>query len=94
MADRTEHGRNEATDAASRAAPRAYVNALAVDFTLAEFTLDFLQALGGPAADAPGAGARLVTAPANMPLFRDVLSEAIADYERRYGALHPAREDR
>ncbi|SFI42256.1 DUF3467 domain-containing protein [Albimonas pacifica] len=82
MAQTTEHGRNETQDAA----PRAYVNALAVEFTLAEFTLDFLQAFGGPV---PVAGARLVTAPANMPLFRDALAAAIADYERRYGALGP-----
>ncbi|MDF2235433.1 DUF3467 domain-containing protein [Albimonas sp. CAU 1670] len=89
MAASTEHGRNERKEAAAR----AYVNALSVDFTLAEFTLDFLQALGGSSVQ-EAAGARLVTAPANMPLFRDVLSAAIADYERRYGALHPAREDR
>ncbi|MGR3780524.1 MAG: DUF3467 domain-containing protein [Albimonas sp.] len=82
MAQTPEHGRNATQDAG----PRAYVNALSVDFTLAEFTLDFLQAFGGPA---PQAGARLVTAPANMPLFRDALAAAIADYERRYGALAP-----
>ncbi|WP_339950585.1 DUF3467 domain-containing protein [uncultured Albimonas sp.] len=87
MAENTEQGRNEATDAA----PRAYVNSLAVDFTLAEFTLDFLQAFG---AQLPDAGARLVTAPANMPAFRDVLCAAIADYERRYGALAPGGEAR
>ncbi len=82
MAENTQGRRNEAMDAV----PRAYVNALAVDFTLAEFTLDFLQAFGP---EAQGAGARLVTAPANMPLFRDALAAAIADYERRYGALGP-----
>ena len=81
MAETTDRGRNWDDEGAGR----AYVNALAVDFTLAEFTLDFLQGFG----ETPLFRARLVTAPANMPAFRDVLSEAIADYERRFGALGP-----
>ena len=64
---------------------RRYANALEIDFTLAEFTLDFVQSFG-PDAPAPRQ-CRLVTSPLNMSRFRDAFAEAIADYEGRYGAL-------
>jgi hypothetical protein len=64
---------------------RGYANALEVDFTLAEFTLDFLQSFGG---DEPAPRqCRLVTSPMRMTAFRDTITGAVADYERRYGAL-------
>lgn len=88
MAKETEPAREESL---ARGGVRNYANALEVDFTLAEFILDFLQRFG---ADSPAARqCRLVTSPANMSAFRDTMSAAIADYERRYGALLPARDE-
>lgn len=70
-----------------REGARDYANALEVDFTLAEFTLDFLQRFGAEPAAPPRC--RLVTSPAHMTAFRDAIDEAVNDYERRYGALTP-----
>lgn len=63
---------------------RLYVNDLTVDFSLAEFTLDFAQRYRGSGGEVQS---RLVTSPVNMVEFQRAIDTAIDSYDRRYGPI-------
>lgn len=79
MKDRADRG-----DGGTSAGGRLYANGLTVEFSLSEFTLDFVQDYGGGDMHPQS---RLVTSPTSMAAFRDTIGDALESYESRYGAI-------
>jgi Protein of unknown function (DUF3467) len=86
-----DHSKKREHELAAHGGEARYANYLEGGVNEAEFVIDFGQQYQGDAK--PCLHTRIVTAPAYMKAFVELLQNCIAEYETRYGPIRDISED-
>lgn len=86
-----DHSKQREHEPAAHGGEARYANYLESGVNEAEFVIDFGQLYQGDAK--PRLHTRIVTAPAYMKAFVELLQNCVAQYETRYGPIRGIGED-